>query len=531
MIFSPTLTLENAVRYAFDRGVVLVAAVGNDNGPVLYPAAYDDFVLGVAATDHNDQRAPFSNFGPEVDVAAPGVDIFSSWFDNTYATKSGTSAAAPFATGLAALILSQNPTFTPDQVMSQIKSTSQDVNQATLPGEDDHLGSGRINAYNALTLAPAPQGITQATVTYTYDLNGNQIQKSVQIGQSPNPSISQYSYDFENRLTRITYPQGAPSEYTYDGLGKRISTTESGVTTRYLYDGLNAILERDPLGKTQASYTRGLSYGGGIGGILSALRGSQRSHYHYDGLGSVTGLTDSASKATQIYTYDAFGNLLTQAGQVPNPYRFSSKEYSPTSGLVYFGARYYDPRIGRFITKDPLTWGPDDPRALAVRGTPAHSLAQELISSVASINPQAFHAYVYAGNNPVNYIDPYGLTQKPWGEKFAEGYYFGTGYGEEATMWYVQRYNETGYWYYWLGGATASLWTPDTWFSTATTLAGAAAGPRLAHAAFRPGGWLNRGQYLRIGWGRHQGRVFRIAGDWISRIRESGKIDLWRGGS
>lgn len=150
---SPSTTLENAVRYAFDRGVVLVAAVGNDNGPVLYPAAYDDFVLGVAATDHNDQRAPFSNFGPEVDVAAPGVNIFSTRWDNTYATSSGTSASAPFATGLAALLLAQTPTLTPDQVMNQIKTSSQDVKQATLPGEDDHLGSGRINAHNALTLA------------------------------------------------------------------------------------------------------------------------------------------------------------------------------------------------------------------------------------------------------------------------------------------------------------------------------------------------------------------------------------------
>jgi RHS repeat-associated protein len=160
---------------------------------------------------------------------------------------------------------------------------------------------------------------------------------------------------------------------------QRLTTTEGNATTHFLYDGLNAILERDALGKTQSTYTRGLSYGGGIGGILSALRGSQRSHYHYDGLGSVTGLTDSASKATQIYTYDAFGNLLTQAGQVQNPYRFSSKEYSPTSGLVYFGARYYDPRIGRFLTPDPLGMidGPN--------------------------------LYLYAGANPVLFSDPWGL--------------------------------------------------------------------------------------------------------------------------
>lgn len=68
---NPSSTLEGAVHYAFNKGVVLVASAGNDNGPVIYPAAYETYVLAVAATDHNDNRASFSSFGPEVDVAAP----------------------------------------------------------------------------------------------------------------------------------------------------------------------------------------------------------------------------------------------------------------------------------------------------------------------------------------------------------------------------------------------------------------------------------------------------------------------------
>ncbi|MEK9150079.1 MAG: S8 family serine peptidase, partial [Candidatus Desantisbacteria bacterium] len=80
---SHSLTLQNAMRYAYEKGVNSVSAAGNDGGPVLYPAAYDEYTIGVAATDHNDQRASFSNYGPEVDVASPGVNIYSTWWNDT----------------------------------------------------------------------------------------------------------------------------------------------------------------------------------------------------------------------------------------------------------------------------------------------------------------------------------------------------------------------------------------------------------------------------------------------------------------
>lgn len=375
----PSTTLENAIKYAYDIGVVLVAGAGNDNGPVLYPAAYDGYVLSVAATDHNDERAPWSNYGPEIDVAAPGVNIYSTHWNDTYATKSGTSTSTPFVSGLAGLILSQNPNLTPGQVMNQIKSTCQDVNQASLPGEDDYLGAGRINAYNALAMAivPPQKEVIHATIEYAYDNNGNQIKKTINKAKG-NPSVFNYTYDYENRLITITYPDGTTSEYVYDGVGKRIMSTEESEVAKYLYDGLNAIIERNLSGDTTAYYARGLDYGGGIGSIISAVRGGNTSYYHYDGLGNVANLTDSAAKTIQSYAYDAFGNILTQKGLVQNPYGFSTKEYNSKSGLIYFGMRYYDPRIGRFITKDPL----------------------EMVKGA--------HPYVYCNNNPINYLDHWG---------------------------------------------------------------------------------------------------------------------------
>jgi subtilisin family serine protease len=112
---SPSNTLRDAMEYAHSIGVVMAVAAGNDNGAVLYPARYTEFCIAVAATDHNDQRAAFSNFGTEIDVAAPGVNVYSTWWDDAYSSASGTSAATPFVSGLAGLLLSQDPALLPDE--------------------------------------------------------------------------------------------------------------------------------------------------------------------------------------------------------------------------------------------------------------------------------------------------------------------------------------------------------------------------------------------------------------------------------
>jgi len=150
--------LEEACQYAHDQGAVVVAAAGNDGiGQVLYPAAYDDCVLAVAASDYNDAIADFSNFGPELDVAAPGVWILGpapQWYvgeeNLPYLFASGTSSATPHVAGMAALIKSAKPGLSVDDIMKIIRYTADDINRATDPGLDDHAGYGRINMERAL---------------------------------------------------------------------------------------------------------------------------------------------------------------------------------------------------------------------------------------------------------------------------------------------------------------------------------------------------------------------------------------------
>ncbi|MFQ6038324.1 MAG: S8 family serine peptidase, partial [Candidatus Aminicenantales bacterium] len=142
---------------AFDKGLVCVASAGNESAAVLYPAAYEAYCLAVAATDYDDLRPTWSNFGPEVDVAAPGVRIVScvpTWYwgegSIPYGFLGGTSTAAPHVAGMAALIKSLKPWLEPEDIMDVIRFSADDVNAGEYPGKDEFIGYGRINMEKAL---------------------------------------------------------------------------------------------------------------------------------------------------------------------------------------------------------------------------------------------------------------------------------------------------------------------------------------------------------------------------------------------
>ncbi|MCD6291755.1 MAG: S8 family serine peptidase [Anaerolineae bacterium] len=143
-------SLHDAVAYAANHGVLMVAAAGNNNSDTpFYPAAYDE-VMAVAGTDNNDARYSRSDFGDWIDIAAPATSIYSLYTDgtnSTYAYMSGTSMAAPHVTGVAALLLAQDPNRTADDLKSILESSADDLGD---PGKDPYFGYGRVNAYRAL---------------------------------------------------------------------------------------------------------------------------------------------------------------------------------------------------------------------------------------------------------------------------------------------------------------------------------------------------------------------------------------------
>lgn len=170
---------QDAVNYAYSKGVIVIAAAGNDNtSSPSYPAALNH-VVAVSATDQNNSKAWFSNYGNYVDIAAPGVNIYSSTFDGSYGYKSGTSMASPFVAGVAALLLSQDNAMTPDQVEKLMSDTAVDIGAS---GKDSYFGFGLVDTFAAIKLVTPPSSLPAKgnidkpggleTITGTYTVKG-----------------------------------------------------------------------------------------------------------------------------------------------------------------------------------------------------------------------------------------------------------------------------------------------------------------------------------------------------------------------
>jgi len=144
-------TYQNIFNTAHNQGIVLIAAAGNDNTDILaYPASYNH-IISVGATNSSDQKAWFSNYGDSIDVMAPGQAIWSTLAgsNSSYDYLNGTSMACPLVSSLAALMLSWDPTLTPDELEACLKSSCDNID-AQNPSYIGQIGAGRINAEQAL---------------------------------------------------------------------------------------------------------------------------------------------------------------------------------------------------------------------------------------------------------------------------------------------------------------------------------------------------------------------------------------------
>ncbi len=155
-IYRSSKPIEDALKYALDKGITITASAGNKNQEfdVHLPSTYPG-VIEVASTDDKDQKSTFSNFGKKISVAAPGTAIMSTLPTYSVSSKkplnygklSGTSMASPHVAGLAGLILSQKPSLKPSEVTKIIQSTSKDLGES---GWDKIYGHGRVDALAAL---------------------------------------------------------------------------------------------------------------------------------------------------------------------------------------------------------------------------------------------------------------------------------------------------------------------------------------------------------------------------------------------
>jgi RHS repeat-associated protein len=205
--------------------------------------------------------------------------------------------------------------------------------------------------------------------SFMYDDNGNRTQKADET------DTWDYTYDYANRLTAVEENSETIGEYAYDGDGRRIQVTENSITTTYIYSGLDVVYEATSTGTACYIY-------GPTGRLAKRTTiGEESSIFYYSGdhLGSTRLATDESGNIIVAVTYHPFGEVSMQEGT--EHYTFTGKELDET-GLYYYGSRYYDPDLGRLITRD------------SVKG---------YIS-----RPQSLNRFTYCQNNPLKYVDPWG---------------------------------------------------------------------------------------------------------------------------
>ncbi len=242
----------------------------------------------------------------------------------------------------------------------------------------------------------APTGGIHQSEAYTYDQVGNRLSKTNETPPTDNETIN-YTYDDENRLTKVVITKNSKQKeltFTYDPFGRRITKTltkdEIGTdctapntcprTTTYVYDNQNIIAEYNTNGEVQTRYTHGPNIDEPLAIEIKAATTFTPYFYHADGLGSITSLSSASGTVVQRYAYDTFGNMtITANGNISQPYTYTSREYDTETGMYFYRARYYDPKVGRFVTKDPIGFG------------------------------GGINVYAYVGNSPINLSDPYGL--------------------------------------------------------------------------------------------------------------------------
>lgn len=135
----PSMT--NAIKYAIDKGVVVVVAAGNSGGSGVSLPGCVSYSTTAGAVNSSDSIAKFSGKGQAIDISAPGVNLVSTWLGTSYATASGTSMATPIVSGTVALIKSNHPSYSPSQVEAALYNTAKDLGKA---GKDTSYGYGRV---------------------------------------------------------------------------------------------------------------------------------------------------------------------------------------------------------------------------------------------------------------------------------------------------------------------------------------------------------------------------------------------------
>jgi len=294
---------------------------------------------------------------------------------------------------------------------SRITSIAYKQNGTTVLGdltyEYDKIGS-RTKIGGSFARTGIPQGIASTAYnagnqqttfgdkTLTYDNNGNLT--SIVDGSG----TTLYTWNPRNQLVGISGPN-VNATFVYDGLGRREKKTINSNLTEFLYDGVNPVQET-----SGAAVLANILTGLGIDEFFTRtdVPAATTSHFLADALGSALALADSAGIVQTEYTYQPFGSTTATGASSTNPFQYTGRENDGT-GLYYYRARYYAPGSQRFISEDPYLH-PLYAKCALNPGLPINNLA--VFAATGSLD---LNMYSYVSNNPLAYIDSFGLDKEP----------------------------------------------------------------------------------------------------------------------
>ncbi len=218
-------------------------------------------------------------------------------------------------------------------------------------------------------------------VAYATDNNGNIIQENYSL-LGKNTKTVNYNWNSENKLNSITYQipnqTNNVSAFVYDDFGNRVKKAVNGDNTYYLNNGLTVLNEVSATGTILKTMVNGL------GSIAEIDQNNNLQYLNQDILGSTVLVTNNTGAIVHQYSYDPFGSIASELGEDSNTsnYLYTGQEFDAESELYYYNARYYNPLLGRFLSKDPIIHRGD-----GVLG---------------------YNEYIYVKNNPLKYTDPSG---------------------------------------------------------------------------------------------------------------------------
>ena len=234
---------------------------------------------------------------------------------------------------------------------------------------------------------------------YRYDAKGNLIEKTCGEKQTT------YEYNGQGRLAEVSIDGKVISQYAYSPEGWRIKKNVGGDVTLYHYDQTGRpITETDAHGRVKATF---IWWGAQcLARIRGAIECPEIEYYHVDHLNTFQAATDVNGNICRSAEHTPFGEILS-GSKSDATFPYMGKWKDEETGLYYFGSRYYDTQIGRFITADAFTFAPNDPRLLKNASKdfwgckkPGAAVLRKWLMTPQNLNP-----YVFCHNNPVNYLD------------------------------------------------------------------------------------------------------------------------------